>query len=320
MSIEEFEAKILSQARAGYGVSEEEEDQALSKLQKRLAAAPFVLLTGLELPPLPDPASVAAAAGHSGGAASGLAVGSQASAASATIGLGGSSTVGAGTSGFLAGLIHLTPLKLIALTAAVGGVSGATYGFVAPSDEVVVLVDDSDSEHSMSTKVGASTQGTFKSQVVSAGDTAIEEERTSAEATSLSAPHQNHAPEARKVSPGRSSQSVSEGRTVASPMDEEMSYLRKAQSALKEGNASQAWQLMLALDAKRPSGVLIPERRMTKIISLCNLGRTSEAQKIAETVLSSSSGPMYRSRLSKSCVTIEETKIGLASFPDEQRK
>jgi hypothetical protein len=82
---------------------------------------------------------------------------------------------------------------------------------------------------------------------------------------------------------------------------EEMSHLRRAQSALKEGNPGLALGLMQSLDELRPDGALLPERRMTKVLALCSLDRKSEAQSVAKRLLGSKSDSVYSARLRTTC-------------------
>lgn len=83
---------------------------------------------------------------------------------------------------------------------------------------------------------------------------------------------------------------------------EELSYVRRAQSALQRGNAILALGLMQSLDEVRPSGALMAERRMTRVLALCQLERSAEATAVARGMLSGDgTTDVYRRRLASSC-------------------
>jgi hypothetical protein len=88
---------------------------------------------------------------------------------------------------------------------------------------------------------------------------------------------------------------------------DELSHVRRAQMALKQGNASLALGLMLSLDEAQPGGALLAERSVTKVLALCQLGRESEATKLAREVLSEGDASVYRRRLSASCAKLAPT-------------
>jgi len=83
---------------------------------------------------------------------------------------------------------------------------------------------------------------------------------------------------------------------------EELSYVRRAQSALQQGNAILALGLMRSLDEMQPSGALMAERNMTRVLALCQLDRTAEAVAVARGMLSGDrAADVYRRRLAGSC-------------------
>jgi hypothetical protein len=84
---------------------------------------------------------------------------------------------------------------------------------------------------------------------------------------------------------------------------EELSHLRRAQLALKQGNPELAWGLMRSLDELRPGGALLPERRMTKVLALCALDRKTEAQGEARRLLESKQNSVYSARLKTTCAS-----------------
>jgi hypothetical protein len=108
---------------------------------------------------------------------------------------------------------------------------------------------------------------------------------------------------------------LGEGRAQASPSTsaspgageatfyEELSYVRRAQTALHEGNAMLALGLMRSLDEIQPSGALWAERNVIQVLALCQLDRTAEANGIARSLLSGDgTADVYRRRLASSCV------------------
>ncbi len=83
---------------------------------------------------------------------------------------------------------------------------------------------------------------------------------------------------------------------------EELSYVRRAQSALQQGNGTLALGLMQSLDEIQASGALMAERRMTRVLALCQLDRTAEATEVARSMLSGDgTADVYRRRLAGSC-------------------
>lgn len=85
---------------------------------------------------------------------------------------------------------------------------------------------------------------------------------------------------------------------------EEISYLRRAQAALHERDPNLAWGLMTSLDEQQPTGALIPERVVTKVIALCALERVTEAQQQARWLLERKPDSVYAERLEKSCAAL----------------
>jgi len=99
---------------------------------------------------------------------------------------------------------------------------------------------------------------------------------------------------------------------VASPsldFDQELAQLRRAQAALRDGQARLALALIERLDAVGGTGALLAERGITRVLSLCALGREQEALRAAGALLERADGAVYRSRLATSCARelIEET-------------
>lgn len=82
---------------------------------------------------------------------------------------------------------------------------------------------------------------------------------------------------------------------------EELTYLRRAQAALRRGESALALGLMQSLDRLKVGGALLSERGMTKVLALCLLERTEEAVRVGRELAASSDASLYRERLAKSC-------------------
>lgn len=83
---------------------------------------------------------------------------------------------------------------------------------------------------------------------------------------------------------------------------EELSYLRRAQAALRGGNPSLALGIMTALDEIQKVGALDVERRVTRALALCALSRPSEAKAVSAPIFEKQSQSVYAKRLQESCV------------------
>lgn len=83
---------------------------------------------------------------------------------------------------------------------------------------------------------------------------------------------------------------------------EELSYLRRAQAALRGGNPSLALGIMTSLDEMQKVGALDLERRVTKALALCDLGRSAEAKAVSAPIFKQQTHSVYTKRLKESCV------------------
>lgn len=83
---------------------------------------------------------------------------------------------------------------------------------------------------------------------------------------------------------------------------EELSYLRRAQAALRAGNPSLALGIMTSLDEIQKVGALDVERRVTKALALCALSRPEEARAVSAPIFSKQKHSVYAERLKESCV------------------
>ncbi len=82
---------------------------------------------------------------------------------------------------------------------------------------------------------------------------------------------------------------------------EELSYVQRAQAALRDGNGALALGLMDSLDQKPNKGALWAERRVTRALALCQLDRVDDAGRIAREIISRDSARVYHKRLLGSC-------------------
>jgi hypothetical protein len=83
---------------------------------------------------------------------------------------------------------------------------------------------------------------------------------------------------------------------------QELSYVRRAQAALKQKDGALALGLMTSLDELRPRGALNAERNVTKVLALCQLDRVEEARSLARRALRNDANTdVYRRRLAASC-------------------
>jgi hypothetical protein len=83
---------------------------------------------------------------------------------------------------------------------------------------------------------------------------------------------------------------------------DELSYVQRAQTALRNGDPALALGLMRTLDEQQPSGALGAERTVLSALALCQLGRVEEARAVASGLLRGNEANVYRRRLENSCV------------------
>jgi hypothetical protein len=82
----------------------------------------------------------------------------------------------------------------------------------------------------------------------------------------------------------------------------ELAMLQRARRALNAGNGRLALGIVQELDERFPKGVLIEERRATRVLSLCMLERTEEARRFAAEFEQRHKGSVYAERVRESCV------------------
>jgi hypothetical protein len=100
---------------------------------------------------------------------------------------------------------------------------------------------------------------------------------------------------------GEKERSASPAQPVEATFYKELSYVRRAQAALRDGQSALALGLMQELDGLPTKGALGAERNVTKVLALCQLGRELEAANIAAKVVQADTGRVYQQRLKGSC-------------------
>lgn len=83
------------------------------------------------------------------------------------------------------------------------------------------------------------------------------------------------------------------------PIKVELAGLGAVNAALARGDGAAALRLLAELDAKVPGGSLGPERRVSRVLALCQMGETANARRLAERLLRG--GSFYARRLRTSC-------------------
>lgn len=125
------------------------------------------------------------------------------------------------------------------------------------------------------------------------------------------------APETPRLEPSpvrtnvRRSNPAPESAALPPPMSfyEELTYLRRAQAALRRKEPALALGLMQSLDELSSAGALLSERAMTKVLSLCLLEREEEALEVARGLTSSDGAALYRERLGSSCARAAVSEV-----------
>jgi hypothetical protein len=81
----------------------------------------------------------------------------------------------------------------------------------------------------------------------------------------------------------------------------ELSMLQRARRALGVDNGRLALGIVQELEERFPKGVLMEERRATRVLSLCLLGRTDEARRFGREFLARHGSSVYAERVRASC-------------------
>lgn len=103
--------------------------------------------------------------------------------------------------------------------------------------------------------------------------------------------------------------------TAESANYDELSYVQRAQTALRNRDAALALGLMRTLDERQPQGALAAERTVLSVLALCQLGRLEEARSLDAAALKNGNVPdVYRRRLDSSCVGRIDQSAGSDGF------
>jgi hypothetical protein len=90
-------------------------------------------------------------------------------------------------------------------------------------------------------------------------------------------------------------------RSAPSSLGAETALLENARAALGRGDAAGALALLDEHERDFPRGVLVEERLAARVFALCGLGRTAEAERVAERLLRHSPSSPLRARVLQSC-------------------
>lgn len=106
--------------------------------------------------------------------------------------------------------------------------------------------------------------------------------------------------------PAESAPQVS-GAAPPSSLEGEMRLVREAQESLRNGKPEQALQLLDRHQVEHPNGALGEERSAARVVALCSLGRTHEAQQEAERFLRTWPQSPLAQRVRSACATNRTT-------------
>lgn len=269
-----LERLVLDRARCGLGPSTSERRRALDRLSMTLAYLPS---PADHVPPEPAPPEPPlghqppeTGAGAAGGVATGASVARFSLQALVTGVLTGA------LAGFGAGVIASSPdaSNAVSRTAAP---SSAPLPPAADPAPVITSFHEGPPSLAPAPSVSDKSQGTVARQALT----------------------EQHGVAKRAEAPPLSNASAG---AAEATFYEELPYVRRAQSALQQGNPTLALGLMKSLDELQSSGALMAERNMTRVLALCQLDRTAEATTVARGMLSGGpSADVYRRRLFGSC-------------------
>lgn len=216
-------------------------------------------------------------------------------------------TGGGGLNGALA---QFSPLKLLATGAALGVIVGV-FGGVLMTPHVTEAPQTALKQKHRSSVAQVSVEPTDKASPQIAHRKGLPEAPQKEEGATR--PSAGHLEEPKGMTPSKSATpgvvalpaEITEKpqESVEAALYRELSFLRQAQSALRQGKPAMALGLMESLDREHNSGALGAERKVTKVLSLCALGRGAEARPIARSLLTALPGSPYAARISKSCVS-----------------
>jgi hypothetical protein len=261
---EQLEAAILNEARAGMGLSEGQREERFVALRAGLAAGALPSTEGDLVMNSSD-----------------------------FDGIFRSSAVGTGfDSSAKEWLWGVSPLKLLAGGLVLGGALGFFLGhnFAPPASVSDPGSPDVQSPNSAEVQEVSQLQKEDDRLGTPLSEIPLDEEPSNAPTEVHSKPHKSA--------------------TTATPLPEkaaqpsfheELSFLRRAQAALRSGQPALALGLMQSLDEIQKVGALGLERRVTKTLALCALDRSAEAKAMAAPLFQSQPDSVYARRLSESC-------------------
>jgi len=93
-------------------------------------------------------------------------------------------------------------------------------------------------------------------------------------------------------------------------LHEALQLLSRAQSVLRRGWPERALELLAELEQRQPGELLLEERRVTRILALCELGEVDQAQAARQELGSGPASSIYAGRLAASCTGVEHTTTG----------
>lgn len=129
------------------------------------------------------------------------------------------------------------------------------------------------------------------------------------------------APRATSMGPAATASGAPPSASAEPTFYEELSYVRRAQSALKAGDARLALGLMQSLDEIQPRGALFAERNVTRVLALCQLGLAEEATRVARQTLGADpTSRVYQQRLRASCAAPALSQQSESQESERQQK
>ncbi len=292
---DELEALVLQRARAGMAPSPSRRHQALAGIAVGLSIPPPALPGGLE-----TLGSAGSAPGGASLAGAGTSVATQLSSGAVQAGM-------ALKTGFIA--------FVLATGAGVGAYTAVT-GMAPPVTSHAPVMVAAPAESGRVPTVGAPPASAGLARRTEAGDPSRPAQESlragplSGAGAVPTAPTGRHrvatASPSHEAAPPKEQM---EDRVRDNPMARELAGLRNAQAALARGDGAAALQFMQRLDETDPGGPLSAERAVTRVLALCQLGRTTAATAVARRALQDGRGTaLYRHRLATSCAEIDDTE------------
>lgn len=272
MKLPELEESLLRAARASLRPSAEERQRHEAALLARLEA-PAASETGLRAPMRSETRQIMSPSGVVAKAAPGLGRGR---------------------------------LELLSAGIAVGMVFGGTLGFVLGRSEVG-SARAGESQSSLEPRdPSGSARARAEASRTSAHDAATRAlvppgalAEVAEAAPVAEAPTPDTSITTRRLKPPRPRQHAKP--KPESSLAIELSMLQRARRALGADNGRLALGIVQELEERFPKGVLMEERRATRVLSLCLLGRVDEARRFGSEFLAQHASSVYAERVRASC-------------------